>query len=514
VSNPELTSALPHSRLPDPLPLPLDEELPERLKQARGRLTLRRRGWMVRRLLLAADVLGLFLAFLGSELVFGLRASHDHVSISLEFAVFGASIPVWVVVAKLSGLYDHDDERAAHSTADEVVGVFNVVTAGLWFFWLLSWLTGVTSPSVPKLGLFWLLAIVLIGAGRTAARAVCRRSATYLQNTLIIGAGEIGQLVARKVLQHPEYGLNILGFVDAHPRARREDLGHLALLGTPEDLPEIVRLLDVERVVVAFSKESHKETLELVRSLRDLDVHVDIVPRLFEVFGPNVDVHTLEGIPLVGLPPVRLSRSSRYMKRAIDVIGATIALIFTAPLFLYAAVRIKLDSPGPIFFRQRRLGMNRREFIPLKFRTMYVGTDDVAHREFIRSTMSPQAPMRSNGLYKLERPDAVTPFGRWLRRTSLDELPQLINVLRGDMSLVGPRPCIPYETENFAPHHFERFLVPAGLTGLWQVTARARSTFGEALDMDVAYARGWSLGLDLRLLLKTPLEVLRQRQTA
>src|SRR5204863_8238601 len=130
----------------------------------------------------------------------------------------------------------------------------------------------------------------------------------------------------------------------------------------------------------------------------------------------------------------------------------------------------------------------------LKFRTMYVGTDDTEHREFIRSTMSPQASVGSNGLYKLERSDAVTPFGRWLRRTSLDELPQLINVFRGDMSLVGPRPCIPYETEHFEPYHFERFTVPAGITGLWQVKARAHSTFVEALEMELTYARRGSVG--------------------
>jgi lipopolysaccharide/colanic/teichoic acid biosynthesis glycosyltransferase len=128
--------------------------------------------------------------------------------------------------------------------------------------------------------------------------------------------------------------------------------------------------------------------------------------------------------------------------------------------------------------------------------------------------MSTKSPAGSNGLYKLERDDALTPFGRWLRKSSLDELPQLLNVIKGDMSLVGPRPCIEYETEHFAPHHFERFLVLPGMTGLWQVRARARSTFGEALDMDVAYARGWSLGLDLRLLCRTPLVVFRQSATA
>jgi lipopolysaccharide/colanic/teichoic acid biosynthesis glycosyltransferase len=157
--------------------------------------------------------------------------------------------------------------------------------------------------------------------------------------------------------------------------------------------------------------------------------------------------------------------------------------------------------------------MDLREFTVLKFRTMRQGTDETPHREYVGQIMRSDALPGSNNLYKLERPEAVTRVGRWLRKTSVDELPQLLNVLRGDMSLVGPRPSIPYELELFAPHHFERFLVPAGLTGLWQVEARAHSTFGEALDLDVAYVRGWSLGLDLRLLLRTPLLIFRKRET-
>jgi lipopolysaccharide/colanic/teichoic acid biosynthesis glycosyltransferase len=166
-----------------------------------------------------------------------------------------------------------------------------------------------------------------------------------------------------------------------------------------------------------------------------------------------------------------------------------------------------------VFFRQTRLGLNMCEFTALKFRTMAFGADTSAHRDYIRRTMDPRVAPTTNGLYKLEREDAITRVGRSLRRTSLDELPQLLNVLRGDMSLVGPRPCLPYETEHFQPHHYDRFLVPAGITGLWQVTARAHSTFGEALDMDVAYARGWTLGLDLRLLCKTPLQLLSRKAT-
>jgi len=178
---------------------------------------------------------------------------------------------------------------------------------------------------------------------------------------------------------------------------------------------------------------------------------------------------------------------------------------------VYITIRIRRDSPGPVLFRQTRLGIGMKKFTALKFRTMKVDTDQETHREYIRRTMSLRTAAEGNGLFKLDRGDSVTRVGRWLRRTSLDELPQLINVLRGDMSLVGPRPCIPYETENFEPHHLERFLMPQGITGLWQVAARANSTYLEALDLDVAYVRDWSLGLDLRLILRTPLQLLRQR---
>jgi lipopolysaccharide/colanic/teichoic acid biosynthesis glycosyltransferase len=254
--------------------------------------------------------------------------------------------------------------------------------------------------------------------------------------------------------------------------------------------------------------------LELFRELRALDLQIDVVPRLYEVLTPKMDVHSVEGVPLIGLSPAGISRSSRVMKRTLDVVFAAAILLLTAPLFAFAAWRIRHASPGPVYFRQTRLGEGGREFAMLKFRTMVVDTDDVVHREYIRSIMDKGAAPVAGGLYKLEREDAITPSGRWLRKTSLDELPNLINVLRGEMSIVGPRPCLGYETEYFEPHHFERFLVPAGITGLWQVTARARTTFAEALDLDVAYARGWSFGLDLKILARTPLVVFRRRGAA
>ena len=496
--------------------LDLDSLVDERTRtilELRRRSTVVRRGWLIRRMLVVADVVGLSAAFLAAELIVGMgTGSMDRLTVRDEFLAFLLTMPVWIVVAKIYGLYDRDEERADHTTTDDLVGVFHLVTVGAFLLIAVTWVTGIAQPEISKVVAFWGLAIAFVSLSRVSARAYCRRNVAYLQNTIILGAGQVGQLVARKLLQHPEYGINLVGFVDSDPREMRSDVADVRLLGGPEDLQELVKFLDVERVIVAFSNEQHGRQLDLIRSLGDLDVQIDIVPRLYEVVGPNVDIHTIEGLPLVGLHPVRLSRSSRMLKRGADIIGASLALIVTSPLFLYIAIRITLDSPGPVFFRQTRLGLNMREFTMLKFRTMKVDTSDDEHREYVRATMDSSVAPIEGGLYKLERDDSITSSGRWLRKWSLDELPQFINVLKGDMSLVGPRPCIPYETEHFLPYQFERFLVPAGITGLWQVTARAHATFGEALDMDVAYARGWSLKLDLWLVLRTPIQLLQQRR--
>jgi exopolysaccharide biosynthesis polyprenyl glycosylphosphotransferase len=473
-----------------------------------------RRGWIVRRLLLAADVVCLLAAFSITEAIFLDDAPRaGGLATGSQFLIFFATLPGWVVAAKIYGLYDHDEERANHSTIDEFVDVFHLVTVVVWLFFAVSWITGLTDPSQVKLATFWALAIAAVALGRGAARMAARRTEAYLQRTIVLGAGDVGQLVARKILQHPEYGIELLGFVDSSPRRLRGDLGSLEVLGPIESLDEIVDRTGAERVVIAFSQTDHAILLQAIRALRERDVQVDLVPRLFESLGPRFAVHAVEGLALVGLSPSRIARSSRLLKRTMDVVLAALTLLVTAPLFAYIAIRIKRDSPGPVFYRQKRLGMGMRRFDLVKFRTMVEGTDENEHRNFIKTVMDPHAVPENGKLYKLDRRDAVTDFGRWLRKTSLDELPQLINVLRGDMSLVGPRPCIPYETDHFEPHHFERFLVPAGMTGLWQVAARAHSTFREALDFDVAYARSWSLGLDLQLLCRTPFTVLRTNET-
>jgi exopolysaccharide biosynthesis polyprenyl glycosylphosphotransferase len=484
----------------------------DRTRRLLDRRTKARRGWLLRRGLLISDLFGLSAAFFAAAMIWGTGGTGNRLGLEGEYVLFLVSLPVWIVVARLHGLYDRDAERPDHSTADDVVGVFHLVTIAAWLLVVASYATKIADPDLRKLMTFWLVAICLVPLLRAITREACRRSSAFMQNTVIVGAGDVGQLVARKLIKHPEYGINVVGFVDNWPKIRRADLPeHLTVLGNTDRLDEIIDRLDVERVVISFSNDPAYETLSLVRALRDRNIQVDMVPRLFEAVGPKVGIHTIEGLPLIGLPPVRLTPSLRFMKRAIDIVGSAAMLIATAPLFAVIAWQIKRGSDGPVFFRQTRLGYREREFTALKFRTMKVGTDTSVHKDYIAATMSSDAVSGDNGLYKLDRGDAVTLTGRWLRKTSFDELPQLINVLRGDMSLVGPRPCIPYETEHFLPHQFERFLVPQGITGLWQVTARASASFGEALDMDVAYARGWSLGLDLRLLLRTPFQLLRQR---
>ena len=447
-----------------------------------GRGRLERRGWLVPRGLLVADLIGLSMGYVLTTLCWGEAGAFGSFP---EILVFLCTLPCWVIVAKLQRLYSSDQEQAAHSTADDVVGVFHLVTIGIWVLLVASRVGGRPNPSVFALITFWALAICILPIFRTVARRACKRSRAYAQNTLIVGAGEIGQLIGRKLVNHPEYGINVVGFIDRDPKVRRADLPeHLSILGGPERLPEIVKCLDVERVIIAFSSEPVEELIALLRRLREFPVQIDLVPRLFELVGPRVTLHSVEGLPLLGLPANRPSRTSRTIKRAIDISAASIALAVFAPVFAFIALRVRLDSDGPVFLRQTRLGMNRKQFTALKFHTMEVGSDH-----------------------------AATDFGRRLRRTNFDKLPLLINVLRGDMSLVGPRPCFPYETDGFEPHHIERFDTPQGITGLWQVTARENCTNREALDMDVAYVRGWSLGLDLRLLLRTPLQVLRERSS-
>jgi exopolysaccharide biosynthesis polyprenyl glycosylphosphotransferase len=465
----------------------------------------KRRGWLVRRMLVLADVIGLTLAFALSQWIW--PAQPGAWGRSTELLLFVLLLPAWVVLADLHGLYRRDEERTDHSTADDLVGVFQLVSVGSWVFVAGGWVTGLAEPPVGRIILFWALAIASVTLARAAARSICRRRVTYLQNTVIVGAGTVGQQIAQKFLHHREYGINLVGFVDASPRERLPSLGAVPLLGAPDQLAAIVRRFGVERVVIAFSSDPSESSLGLVRSLNDLDVQVDIVPRLFEILTPAAPIFTVEGLPLVGLPPLRLSPRARMLKRALDTVASGVALVLLAPLFAVLALLIKLDTRGPVFFRQSRVGTRGGVFRIYKFRTMGIDAD-ARKAEYAHLNRHAQEGGDAR-MFKIDDDPRVTRTGRFLRKYSLDELPQLINVVKGEMSLVGPRPLIAEEACFVRDWGRKRLDLKPGITGLWQVHGRSAIPFEEMVRLDYLYVTTWSLWNDVLLLLRTVAVVAR-----
>ena len=486
---------------------PNDDQALDRLSRRR-RSAVGHRGWLVRRALLAADLIGLTSALLIAEFLVPLgQARIGRVDQALEVALFLASLPIWVVMAKVYGLYDRDEERTDHSTADDVVDVFHMVTVGTWSVFVVLRLTGLANPSVSKMVTFWLMAVAFVAIARAGARAFCRTRPAYQQNAVIVGAGDVGQTIARKYLNHPEYGINLVGFVDDQPKMRRDDLGELTILGGQLELRKIVRTLDIDRVVIAFSNEGHTTTVDLIRSLKDLGVQIDIVPRFFDVVGPGIGMHTVEGLPLLGISPPRLSHSSRLLKRSMDILVSAPGLIVLAPVLVVIALAIKLESPGPVFFRQVRMGRKSERFRIWKFRTMS------ANAEKQKSALAHLNMHAQDGgdsrMFKIPDDPRITRVGGFLRRYSLDELPQLINVLQGEMSLVGPRPLILDEDQHVREWARERLNLKPGITGPWQVLGRSDIPFAEMVRLDYLYVTGWSLFRDFGLIFRTIPAVLR-----
>lgn len=477
--------------------LPPESFLSERAQVRRATAGMSR-GWLMRRLLLAADLIGLMTAFL-LALVIASPTATDRVGGSWELVLFILSLPFWVVLFRLHSLYDRDGERSDHSTVDDIVGVFHVVTIGTWSFLAVTYIAGLPHPTLPRLIVFWLTALAVVPLLRAATRVVGRRQAAYVQNVIIVGSGRVARQLESKIRQHPEYGLTVVGFVDHDGGASLNGAGRLPLIGETDDLPELVESYRADRVVMTFCSESDDQALDVIRRLQDTNVQIDIVPRMFEVLGTNAQLHTIEGMPLVGLAVPRLSASARLLKRSLDLAGAVAGLIVLAPLFLITAACIKLDSRGPVFFRQVRMGAGDRTFRVFKFRTM---VNDAERRKSEVAHLN----MHRNGdsrMFKIPDDPRVTRVGAFLRRTRMDELPQLLNVILGEMSLVGPRPLILDEDRYVQRWARRRLKLKPGMTGLWQVLGASDIPFDEMTKLDYLYVTNWSLREDLRLIMLT-----------
>lgn len=470
----------------------LDVKVRVGVRDPRGR----GRGWLLRRALAAADTLALLVAFTVAEQVFG---QWDH-----DALFFFLAPPVWVLTASVAGLYDRDGERVDHTTAEDLPRLFLTLTTGAWLFFVLLRLLKRAELNTTKVIMFWLFALAGMWVLRAAARAVCRRHPLYVQNAVVVGGGPAGRLVARKVAAHPEYGLWLLGVVeDEDDDDDLETSGDLddqpAPLGTLDDLEEIVARFGVARVIFASGGHDRMRLLGLVRRLSVRGVQVNILPPFFDVLDTAIDVHDLEGIPVLGLRPPRFGRVALLIKRMLDTVVSLVALVLLAPLFALIALAIKLDSPGPVFFRQLRIGSGGRSFTIWKFRTMAADADErkaeVAH---LNKHGDGDARM-----FKIDDDPRTTRVGRSLRRRSLDELPQLINVLRGEMSLVGPRPLIPEEDRWVDGWAALRLDLRPGMTGLWQVLGSDAIEFEDMVKLDYRYVTSWSVGRDLRLILRS-----------
>jgi exopolysaccharide biosynthesis polyprenyl glycosylphosphotransferase len=281
-------------------------------------------------------------------------------------------------------------------------------------------------------------------------------------------------------------------------------LGRFKALGPTDGIVRVVEEQAIDEVIITLPWISHRKIMAIMDACQRQRVRFRIVPDLFELSLSRVDIDEVNGIPLLGLREVSISRTSWLIKRAVDTAVAAIMLVLTAPLMLLAAIAIKLESPGPAVFAQVRVGQGGRLFTVYKFRSMRLGAEEKL----------PELAAQSEAgkiLFKMRQDPRHTSVGRFLRRSSIDELPQLYNILRGEMSIVGPRPALPSEVAQYEDWHRKRLEVPPGMTGLWQVMGRSEIPFDEMVMLDIYYIENWSLGLDFRIMLRTIPTVLSGR---
>jgi exopolysaccharide biosynthesis polyprenyl glycosylphosphotransferase len=458
-----------------------------------------RRDSMRRRTLAAADVL----ALVGAYGVLWLLAPPPN-SVSHDLVLLVA-LPLWVVLNKSLRLYDRDANVVHQSTLNELPKLFHSLSLGASLAFLLGPLVPGVTIHRAQVIVWWLAALALTPALRFCARELVRRR-TAPERVLLVGAGQVAALVGRKITSHPEYGSEMVGYVHADgDLLHAESMGDLRCLGALSDFERVCREADVERVIVAFSSAQHERLLDVIRISKRLRVKISVVPRLFEVIGSGVEIDQVEGMTLLGIRGLTRTTSTLALKRAMDVAGAGIGLLALSPLLALIAVAIKLTSPGPVLFRQPRVGKANQVFRMWKFRTMVQG----AHR--MQAELAHLNEMEGGAMFKIADDPRVTPVGRILRRASLDELPQLWNVLRGEMSLVGPRPLVPAENDQVIGWHRTRLDLTPGLTGPWQVMGRNAIPFQEMVKLDYLYVTDWSLWSDIKLLVRTLPVVVRRR---
>lgn len=375
------------------------------------------------------------------------------------------------------------------------------------------------NPVLPSRMLFvllWVTTLALFAAERFAYRALRTslwRRGINIRQAVVVGSGLAGQRIMKDIVERPELGYKLIGYVsDATNSPRSPEWripvklrnGELRRLGSLQDVSRVIEQQGPHEVIVALPATHHTQILSVMDSCRQNGVEFKLVPDLFEMRFNEVSIDALNGVPLIGVKDVALRGFNFFIKRVIDVVLATLALLLASIPMLIIAALVKFTSPGPVLFRQPRVGKDRKIFVCYKFRTMYEDAEE--RKAELRHLNEADGPM-----FKIKNDPRRTPFGTILRKTSLDELPQFFNIIRGEMSWVGPRPATIDETEQYQEWHLKRLEVLPGLTGLWQVSGRSDLPFDEMVKLDLYYAENWSLVFDLAIILKTIPVVLRSK---
>jgi exopolysaccharide biosynthesis polyprenyl glycosylphosphotransferase len=465
---------------------------------ARGPAVCLRRDALFRRALLVADIV----AILGA-LVLTVALSSRRVPLQLTWESL-VGVPLLLIGAKLLGLYDRDETLLRRTTLDEAPKLFQLATLCT----LVALLAGrlvVAGTLDRKEALFlWVLLAGLLLLARATARGLALWAGP-VERCLFIGDERSGEVLSTKLNGHGGIKAKIV----AHLEMDQVAAWSTDAFSAPrlKEIRDLAQTLDVHRAIIApgwGAGADASETLNLVRTLKAVDIRVSVLPRMLEVVGSAVEFDDLHGVTLLGVRRFDLTRSSAALKRAFDVLGASLGLLAIAPLLIAVAILIKLDTRGPVFFRQLRVGRHGRRFYMVKFRTMVPDAD--AMKDSLRDRNEAK-----EGLFKIAHDPRVTRMGRFLRITALDELPQLFNIVKGEMSLVGPRPLIVEEDERIEGWHRRRLELMPGMTGPWQILGPARVPLKEMVALDYLYVANWSLWTDVKILLRTVPHVFGRR---
>jgi exopolysaccharide biosynthesis polyprenyl glycosylphosphotransferase len=389
--------------------------------------------------------------------------------------------------------------RRGTSWLDEVYAIINGTTTGMAI--TLVVIFGIRPLAFSRLLFLYVsvLTVLFLSANRLIRRTVAgqrRKRGIGVDHTLIVGGGEVARAVMRTLVARPDLGYQVVGFLEPDPSKGGDVIGRFQRLGDMDDLSAILVEYKVTEVIITLPSSYNRMIQQVVRICRSAGARARLVPDFFHLSLNQVDVDSLGGIPLLGMREISLERGPRLIKRIIDIIGALCALLIFSPVMGLVALAIRLENDGPILFRQERLGEKSKPFDVIKFRSMRVGAE--AEQESLAALNEADGP-----IFKIKDDPRSTRVGRFIRKTSLDELPQFINVLRGEMSLVGPRPPLESEVAEYQSWQRKRLQVKPGMTGLWQVSGRSDLTFDEMCLLDIYYIENWSLWLDVRLILRT-----------